>query len=179
MIVLSGASASGKTEVAKMLAKKYGIVKVITTTTRNLRVGEINGKDYFFVSKEEFLKMKENEEFVETTVYNGNFYGSLKREIADTKCIVADPQGLKAYSEIKNKNIVTFFLNAEEETRMKRMLERGDKPEDAAKRIANDREVFKLENFTKVDFHINSETQNVEEVCDEVYRLYNEKLNNK
>ena len=51
MIVLAGASASGKTEVAKLLAKKYGIVKIITTTTREKRVGEVDKRDYFFVSK--------------------------------------------------------------------------------------------------------------------------------
>ena len=64
MIVLSGASASGKTEVAKMLSSKYGIVKVITTTTRDLRVGEVNGRDYFFVSKERFKEMIKEDCFV-------------------------------------------------------------------------------------------------------------------
>ena len=48
MIVLSGASASGKTEAAKMLMVKYGIQKAITTTTRSMRVHEVNGKDYWF-----------------------------------------------------------------------------------------------------------------------------------
>ena len=43
MIVLSGASASGKTEAAKMLTSKYGIVKAITTTTRPMRVNEVDG----------------------------------------------------------------------------------------------------------------------------------------
>ena len=64
MIVLSGASASGKTEVAKMLAKKYGITKVVTTTTREKRNGEIHGKDYFFVSKNEFEIMIKEKKFV-------------------------------------------------------------------------------------------------------------------
>ena len=72
MIVLAGASASGKTEVAKMLAAKYGIVKAITTTTRDMRVGEANGRDYFFVSKERFLEMIKEGRFVEHTTYNDN-----------------------------------------------------------------------------------------------------------
>ena len=93
MIVLAGASASGKTEVAKMLASKYGIVKVITTTTRDLRVGEVDGRDYFFVSKEKFQQMIEDDRFVEYTVYNNHLYGSTKDQISMNKCIVVDPAG--------------------------------------------------------------------------------------
>lgn len=176
MIVLSGASASGKTEVAKMLASKYGITKVITTTTRAMRQGEVNGRDYFFVTKEEFLEMQKRGEFVETTVYNGNFYGSLKSQISNNKCIVADPEGLKAYTALKDKNIVTFFLNAAENTRMFRMLLRGDKKEDAERRIENDKTIFAIEKFGYVDFQINSETQSIEEVTDEIYKMYNQIL---
>ena len=73
MIVLAGASASGKTEVAKELAKRYGITKVITTTTRNIRVGEVDGRDYFFVSKERFEEMINEGRFVEHTLYNENY----------------------------------------------------------------------------------------------------------
>ena len=87
MIVLSGASASGKTEVAKMLASKYGITKVITTTTRPMRVGEVDGRDYFFVTKEQFEQMIRNDEFVEFTIYNGNYYGSTKAQIGENKVV--------------------------------------------------------------------------------------------
>ena len=106
MIVLAGASASGKTEVAKELAKKYGITKVITTTTRNIRVGESNGKDYFFVSKERFEEMIKEGRFVEHTLYNGNYYGSTKDQIAPNKCVVIDPKGLKA----SKKSFILCFL---------------------------------------------------------------------
>ena len=47
MIVLSGASASGKTEAAKMLMTKHGIKRAITTTTRPMRSQEVDGRDYF------------------------------------------------------------------------------------------------------------------------------------
>ena len=54
MIVLTGASASGKTEVAKLLFIKYDIKKVITHTTRPIRLGEKRGVDYHFVDVEKF-----------------------------------------------------------------------------------------------------------------------------
>ena len=57
MIVLTGASASGKTEVVKLLKIKYGIDKVVTHTTREIRSLEIPDEDYHFITKKEFLKI--------------------------------------------------------------------------------------------------------------------------
>ena len=54
MIILVGASASGKTEIAKLIIKKYGFKKMVTTTTRPMRAGEVADIDYHFISKEEF-----------------------------------------------------------------------------------------------------------------------------
>ena len=176
MIVLAGASASGKTEVAKELAKKYGVTKVITTTTRPMRVNEINGRDYFFVSKERFEEMLQEDRFVEHTYYNDNLYGSTKDQIAANKCVVIDPAGLRAYIALNDPSIVTFFLDTDEETRFKRMLMRGDKMEDAKKRIAHDRIAFKEENIAKVDFHINNQDVDIEKVTDDVYQKYIETL---
>lgn len=58
MIILVGASASGKTEVAKMLGKLFQMRKVITHTTRPMRENEKDGVDYYFVTREEFLNLK-------------------------------------------------------------------------------------------------------------------------
>ena len=172
MIVLAGASASGKTEVAKELAKKYGVTKVITTTTRPMRVGEVNGRDYFFVSKEQFEFMIQEGRFVEYTFYNNNLYGSTKDQISSNKCVVIDPAGLRAYIGLNDPGIVTFFLDTTEETRFKRMLQRGDKEDLAKNRIEHDRLAFRPENIADVDFHIDSENFNVEKVADMVYEKY-------
>ena len=179
MIVLAGASASGKTEVAKMLAAKYGIVKAITTTTRDMRVGEVNGRDYFFVSKEEFKQMIADNRFVEFTTYNENLYGSTKDQIAMNKCVVVDPAGLKAYIALNNPDIITFFLDSKEETRRQRMHLRGDDEEKIKNRLIHDREAFKAERIPVVNYHIDSETKSVEEVADMIYQIYQEFLSNK
>ena len=176
MIVLSGASASGKTEVAKCLAKKYGITKMITTTTRDMRVGEVNGRDYFFVDKITFEQMLRSDKFVEHTIYNGNFYGSTKDQIGPNRCVVIDPAGLRAYIALKDPHIVTFFLDSEEQTRHRRMIERGDLEDKIKSRLAHDREAFQASNIPPVDFHLNSETQSVEEVADELYRVYTKEM---
>ena len=176
MIVLAGASASGKTEAAKLLASKYGITKVITTTTRPMRTGEVNGRDYFFVDRNTFQKMIEEGRFVEYTEYNGNLYGSTKDQIASDKCVVIDPAGLKAYIGLNDPSVITFFLDSSEETRYKRMLERGDSIENVKSRIEHDKKAFVKENLPVVDYHINTEIFNVEEVADLINRVYKESL---
>ena len=176
MIVLAGASASGKTEVAKTLARKYGITKMITTTTRNMRVGEINGRDYFFVTKDEFEQMLRDDRFVEHTIYNDNFYGSTKDQIASNRCVVIDPAGLRAYIALNDPNIVTFFLDSTEDTRYERMIARGDQNDLAKKKLHHDRTAFAKENIPPVDFHIDSETQTVEQVADEIKQIYEREI---
>ena len=173
MIVLAGASASGKTEVAKLLAKKYGITKIVTTTTRPKRKGEVDGVDYFFVTPERFEEMIQEGRFVEYTVYNGQMYGSTKDQIAKDKCVVIDPAGLRCYTSLNDKTIVSFYLDADEETRHQRMLSRGDDLEKIKSRIAHDRKAFKKENIVKVDYVIKNSSDDVlEEVADNIYKIY-------
>lgn len=179
MIVLTGASASGKTVTALDLQKRHGLVKAITTTTREKRVGETNGVEYFFVSKEEFEKRLKENKFVEHSLYNGNFYGCGVDQISDNKIVVLDPNGLHSFLKLKNKNIVSFLLIADEKTRKSRMESRGDKEENIKQRIKNDVNDFALEKIGKVDFVINTDNYTIEEVSDLIYKLYTEKLNKK
>ena len=173
MIVLAGASASGKTEIAKLLASKYGITKIVTTTTRPKRKGEVDGVDYFFVDAKKFEQMIMEGKFVEYTLFNGNMYGSTKDQIAKDKCVVIDPAGLRSYIALKDNSIVTFYLEADEDTRHQRMLARGDDIDKINSRIAHDREAFKKENIVKVDYVVKNSSDDVlEEVADKIYEIY-------
>ena len=176
MIVLTGASASGKTVTALDLQKRHGLVKAITTTTREKRVGETDGVEYFFISKEEFQKRLAENKFVEHSLYNGNYYGCGVDQISDNKIVVLDPNGLHSFLKLKDKNIVSFLLIADELTRMSRMQSRGDNEANIKQRIENDVNDFSLEKIGKVDFVINTENYTIEEVSDLIYKLYTEKL---
>ena len=176
MIVLSGPSASGKTEVAKLLNQKYGFERVITTTTRKIRDGEVNHIDYHFLTVDEFKNNIVKNKFVEYTLYNGNYYGSSIDEIKDNKVIAIEPNGMKKYISLNNPTIITFYLYVDEETRFKRMLQRGDTEENARERIKEDRNRFTEENIPSVDFIINTKEINAEQVCDLIYKEYLSKL---
>ncbi len=177
MIILVGASASGKTEVAKLLNRKYGIKKVVTHTTRTMREGEVDHVDYHFVTHETFMKLRKDNYFVETTLYNGNYYGTSRPEIADDKVLIVDPNGLRAFIKLADARIVTFYMEAGETTRMNRMLYRGDTLEHAKKRLENDRIDFDMTRLSITDYTINTEKFNIEQVTDLVFNYYQKKLN--
>ena len=176
MILLVGASASGKTVTALNLQNKYGLVKAITTTTREKRVGETNGVEYFFVTKKEFEKRLKDNKFVEHSLYNNNYYGCGIDQVSDNKIVVLDPNGLHSFLKLKNKNIVSFHLIADEKTREARMIERGDKKENIEQRLKNDVIDFSLDKIGKVDFVIDTQNKTIDEVSDIIYKLYKEKI---
>ena len=78
MIVLVGESGSGKTTIQKELGK-LGTKKVVTCTTRPMRVGEKDGEDYIFLSDKEFQKMIDDNGFVEHAEYRGWKYGTPRK----------------------------------------------------------------------------------------------------
>lgn len=84
LIIFSAPSGAGKTTLVRhLLSKKSDLLEFsISCTTRDKRVGEIDGKDYYFLSPEEFRKKIENDEFAEwEEVYKDHYYGTLKSEI--------------------------------------------------------------------------------------------------
>lgn len=86
IFILSGPSGAGEDSIIEGLRKYFEIERIITTTTREPRLGEIDGFSYYFIPKEEFLKRRENGEFVEwAEQYNGNLYGVTKEEIERVK----------------------------------------------------------------------------------------------
>lgn len=174
MILLAGPSASGKTEIAKILMKDFDIRKVVTHTTRSPRIGEKDGVDYHFVTREEFNRLLKDGQFVETTSFNGNLYGSSKKEVADDKVLIVDPIGLQTYLSLHDPRIVSFYFDTSEQTRKERMLSRGDSEEAIESRIQNDRKAFR--DVAKTTFRIQNESGSLEELAQKVYRLYREEL---
>jgi guanylate kinase len=82
LIVISGFSGAGKGTLVKGLIKQYDNYALsISATTRKPRAGEENGIDYFFKTKEEFLKLIDDNELIEYAEYVGNFYGTPKKYV--------------------------------------------------------------------------------------------------
>lgn len=81
-VVLSAPSGGGKTTIARALLKRRpDLGYSVSCTTRAPRPGEVHGRDYYFLSRAEFLKRREQGEFAESAEVHGNLYGTLKSEI--------------------------------------------------------------------------------------------------
>ena len=176
MIILLGASASGKTEVAKELVKNYNFKKVVTYTTRDLRVGEVDGRDYHFISAESFKNKIDEVFFFEYVNYNGNFYGTAKSDLTIDSVVILEPNGFKAYRESTLPNIVSFYLESDEEHRINWMRKRGDSEEKISSRIINDRISFNESNIKGINYVLNSNDLSIEELTKEVNDIYKKRI---
>lgn len=81
LFIVSGPSGSGKSTVTQIVRDRLNIPLAISVTTRAMRNGEVDGKDYYFISKEEFENKINNDELFEYANVHGNYYGTLNSEI--------------------------------------------------------------------------------------------------
>jgi len=176
MIVLVGPSASGKTEIAKLLIKNHGFSKFVTTTTRPMRVGEINDVDYHFISSEDFKRYIKENRFIEYVNYNANFYGTYKDEISDDKVLIVEPKGHKAFNDLNNPRIISFFIDSPKSVREARMIERKDKPDDIYKRLSLDDAYFAESKNHVNEVVLNDGLKSLEEITEYIFNSYKSML---
>lgn len=134
IIIISSPSGAGKTTLCKLLLKKMNNINLsISYTSRNQRLNEINGKDYFFINKNEFIKLKNKNYFIETAVNFGNYYGSpfvnLKKAKKNKQQILFDIDwkgARKIRKEIDKNDIIDFFILPPSISELKkRLIKRG------------------------------------------------------
>ena len=135
IIVLSSPSGAGKTTLVKKLAKNKNFKISVSYTTRVPRISENNGEDYYFVSKDDFKKLIDNNELLEYANVFNNFYGSSKKRVfnildnGDSVLFDIDWQGT---NQIKEKNLeykilTIFILPPSKEILLNRLSERENK----------------------------------------------------
>ena len=113
ILILSGPSGCGKSTLLKEVYKQIDDYYFsISTTTRQPRVGEVNGVDYFFVSKEDFEKDIKKDNFLEYALVHGNYYGTsltpIKKALEEKKLVIFDID-VQGHELVRNKldSIVT------------------------------------------------------------------------
>jgi len=134
IIIISSPSGAGKTTLCKMLLKKIkNVILSISYTSRNMRLNEVNGRDYYFVSKEKFVELKKNNYFIETSSNFNNLYGSpimnIRKSNSINKNILFDIDWRGARKIRKNfykKDIVDIFILPPSVKELKkRLIKRG------------------------------------------------------
>lgn len=177
MLILVGPSASGKTEIVKMLINKYNMKKLVTYTSRPMRVGEVNHIDYHFLDRCDFEEKIKNNFFLEYVEYNNNYYGTSYEGLDPDKVVILEPSGLKHYIQEASDKIKICYIICSEEIRKDRMIKRGDSIENIEKRLASDDIIFNIELVALVDWVVVNEDNTLEELTDLVYNFYKEYLN--
>lgn len=144
MIVIVGASASGKSTLQKkMLKQNDKLKKVITYTTRPPRRGEKAGIDYHYITEKQFRQYIEEGFFVEYAEYRGWLYGTAKQDCHDSDdCIaVLTPSGLRALKRAGIKTI-SVYLYVDRRSLLLNILQRGDDVDESYRRNLSDHGQF-------------------------------------
>ena len=172
-IIIFGKTASGKSRIVNELVKR-GYKKIVTTTTRPARKGEVDGGDYNFISEEEFEQLINTRYFAEWKKYDTAegvwYYGSPLDEISrsDNKSIVIlTPDG---YRDIKDEldDHVAIYIYANNKTIRSRLSNRGDKKEEADRRIKQDNKDFKDAEILADRIFYNNKDKDIGDLVDEI-----------
>lgn len=172
LIVLSGPSGAGKDSVLeRMQARNLPFHFVVTATTRARRPNEVEGKDYFFISNDEFARMIEADELLEYAVVYNDYKGIPKQQVRDAlasgKDVVMriDVQGAATIRKIEPQALLIFLTTDNEEELMRRLEARQtETPEGVKMRIATTRQ--ELKRAAEFDYVVVNSDSRLDEAVD-------------
>lgn len=191
LIILTGKTASGKDTIKSVILGKYkNLKRVITTTSRSLRVGERNGFDYHFLTRSEFEEKIRRGEFAEYVKYGGNLYGTEKEEL--TKALTVDtlwkidPSRAgeirdflrrtypKDIAEGLTKQVVVIYIAATDEVILERLKRRDLTGQEIQKRMQDDWEIWQ-QNKKNYDFVVENVSGQLDKTIDKVIQIIENK----
>ena len=183
VVVLSSPSGAGKTTLVKKIAQENNFKISISYTTRKPRTNEVNGKDYFFISEEDFKNLIKNKEFLEYAKVFENYYGSLKNKVlenlnkGENVIFDIDWQGTEQIKERKlNYKLITFFILPPSKTELFKRLKNRDMKdknivEERMNQFNEDINQWKNYNFVVIN-------DDIERCCKEIIGFIYKKIEN-
>ena len=166
LFIVSGPSGSGKTTIMRSLMNN----EIISFTTRPKRRNEVDGKDYIFITKEQFHKLLNSNGLIEHTEYGGNYYGVTKEEFENKlnkgdAFFIADYNGMKQVKQIY-PYCETIFIYVKKEDAERNMRERGDSEEFIQKRLSTYED--EIDNLIYYDHVVVNNYNELEETIEKV-----------
>lgn len=136
-VILSAPSGGGKTTIAKELLRiRNDLGYSVSCTTREPRAGEVDGRDYYFLSRSEFARRRATGEFAESAEVHGNLYGTLRSEVRRVlgagKHVIMDidVQGALQFTHVFPESVTIFVLPPSAEVLLDRLRQRQTESKD-------------------------------------------------
>jgi len=144
LIVISGPSGAGKGTIVKALLDQFASIHYsVSATTRDPRDGEVNGVNYWFVSREDFLHMRAKNDLLEWAEVYGNFYGTPRRRVLEAIkrghdiILEIDPQGAMKVKEQFSSAVFVYIMPPSPRELSRRINDRGTENQEAIRHRLN------------------------------------------
>lgn len=182
LFVMSGPSGTGKGTICSKLLENEDIFLSVSSTTREIRKGEVDGETYNYTTRENFEKMINAGEMLEYAEYSGNYYGTPKKAVEDmllagkNVLLEIEPQGALKVKAAFADAVLVFVVPPSFEELKKRLIERGrETPEQISERLAASR--WEIEQAYKYNYIVvNDELDEcVNEVADILHKKTEER----
>lgn len=179
LFVISGASGVGKTSVLKQVMKVRDDLQFsVSATSRPPRPGEVDGVNYYFISRDEFQAMIDRNEFVEYDYHMENYYGTLKSEVLKktengNMILDVEPNGALAIREIYPDATLIFVAPPSVDTLEQRIRGRGDTGDDQIK-VRLERAAWECAQGEKYDYIVINDV--LDNCVEQVLQIISNKL---
>jgi len=176
ILVVSGPAGSGKGTVNKILRDTGDYIFSVSRTTRDPRPGEIDGVDYLFITKDEFLKKLEEKDFLEHNEYCGNYYGTPKStteaSLASGKNVILeiDVNGARQVKENCPEAVLIMLLPPSFSVQEQRLRGRGTETEDKIQKRLQQTH-YELEQLSLYDYVVINGDGNPETAADDILSI--------
>ena len=177
LFIITGPSGVGKDAILNLMKKQYTSNHyVVTVTTRSKRDNEIDGKDYVFVTNQQFQQTINSDEFLEWAIVYNNKYGVPKNQVeqalSENKNVVikTDVQGAKTIKKIMNE-AKTIFLNPPDISKLAEHLNSRMSESKKSFRLRMETALLEIESRDEFDYVVNNQEGKIEQTLEEINHI--------
>lgn len=174
LFIITGPSGVGKDAILNLMKKQYTSNHyVVTVTTRNKRDNEIDGKDYVFVTNQQFQQTINSDDFLEWAIVYNNKYGVPKNQVeqalSENKNVIikTDVQGAKTIKKIMNE-AKTIFLNPPDISKLAEHLNSRMSESKESFRLRMETALLEIESRNEFDYVINNQEGKIEQTLEKI-----------